>query len=189
MIVLINKWGTESPKPNHLIYSLNKLFSIRESLVQRGVELKFKAKGDVEFENLLETWTEIKLYYSRGYKLKYEFPENFVNMIETNIDINGDVYIPKMLITEEDFRLEGYDMKNCMGKQFTNGNLYIYVSLRFKRKKINLQYRKGNLLQRYGRANTVVMEIFNPAIEVLTNRFKSCPYVDYKKVKYNFLIT
>lgn len=188
MVILVNRWSKESPRHNHMVYNLNKLFSIRETLEQRGIELKFKAKEESEFENLSEMWMGIKLYFRRGYELRYGFPEDFVNMIESNIDINGEIYKPKILLTEEDFRLEGYDMKNCMSKQFNNGNLYIYVSLKHKRKRINLQYRKGNLLQRYGKANTPVIEIFNPAIEVLTNRFKSHSNIDYKKEKYNFII-
>jgi hypothetical protein len=74
-----------------------------------------------------------------------------------------------------------------MSKQFTNGNLYVYVALTYKRKRINLQYRKGNLVQQYGKANTPVIDIFDSAIETLTNRFKSHPNIEWKKEKYDFL--
>lgn len=188
MINLINRWEKDSLRSDSLIYNLNKLFTIREVLEQRGLELKFKAKDDNEFENLLETWIGIKMYHSRGYKLKYTYPEDFVSVIETEIDIDGEIYTPKILLTEEDFRLEGYIMKNCMSKQFTNGNLYVYVSLTHKRKRINLQYRKGNLVQQYGKANTPVTDMFNLAVETLTNRFKSHPNIEWKKEKYEFLL-
>lgn len=187
MVRLINSWEKETLRSDSLIYNLNKLFSIREFLETKDIELKFKAKDDNEFENLLESWSGIKLHLSRGYKLRYEFPEDFVNIIETEIDIDGEIYIPKILLTEEDFRMEGYNMKNCMSKQFSNGNLYVYVALTHKRKRINLQYRKGNLVQQYGKANTPVVEIFDLAVETLTNRFKSHPNIEWKKEKYDFL--
>jgi hypothetical protein len=187
MVRLINGWEKDTLRSDSLIYNLNKLFSIRELLESKGIELKFKAKDDHEFENLLESWSGIKLHLARGYKLRYEFPEDFVSIIETEIDIDGEIYTPKILLTEEDFRMEGYNMKNCMSKQFSNGNLYVYVALTHKRKRINLQYRKGNLVQQYGKANTPVVEIFNLAVETLTNRFKSHPSIEWKKEKYDFL--
>ena len=189
MVTLINKWEKESLRSDSLIYNLNKLFTIRGLLEQRGIELKFKAKDDNEFENLLETWIGIKLYFARGFKLKYEFPQSFVSMVETDIVIGDNIYTPKILLTEEDFRLEGYNMKNCMSKQFTNGNLYIYISLVHNRKRINLQYRKGNLVQQYGKANTPVIDIFNSAIEILNSRIKSHSNIDWKKEKYDFLMS
>jgi hypothetical protein len=187
MVRLINSWEKETLRSDSLIYNLNRIFSIRDTLETKGVELKFKAKNDHEFENILESWVGIKLHFTRGYKLRYEFPEDFVSIIETEIDIEGEIFKPKLLLTEEEFRVEGYNMKNCMSKQFTNGNLYVYVSLTHKRKTINLQYRRGKLIQQYGKANTPVIELFNPAVETLTNRFKSHPNIEWKKYKYDFL--
>lgn len=188
MVTLINKWETETLRSDSLIYNLNKLFSIRELLESRNVELNFRAKNDHDFENVLESWSGMKLHFARGYKLRYEFPEDFVNVIETDIDIDGEIFTPKLLLTEEDFRIEGYNMKNCMSKQFANGNLYVYVTLTHKRKRINLQYRKGNLVQQYAKANTPVKEFFHPAVEILSNRFKSHPNIEWKKDKYDFLM-
>jgi hypothetical protein len=189
MIKLINKWERDTLRSDSLIYNLNRLFTIRELLESRNIELKFRAKDDHDFENMLESWSNIKQHLARGYKLKYEFPEDFVTIIETDIDVEGETYTPKILLTEEDFRIEGHTMKNCMSKQFTNGNLYIYVALTHKRKRINLQYRKGNLIQQYGKANTQVIGTFKSAVETLTNRFKSHPSIEWKKEKYDFLIT
>jgi hypothetical protein len=189
MVSLINSWEKDTLRSDSLIYNLNKLFTIREQLETKGVELKFKTKDDHDFENLLESWSGIKSYFSRGYKLRYVFPEDFVNVIETEIDIDGQIYVPKILLTEEDYRIEGHKMKNCMSKQFSNGNLYVYVSLTHKRKTVNLQYRKGVLTQKYGKANTPVVDLFHPAIEILTNRFKSHPNIEWKKEKYDFLLS
>jgi len=97
------------------------------------------------------------------------------------------VYKPKLILSEEDFRLEGFTMKNCMSKQFSHGAIYIYVSLQHKRKKVNLQYRKGRLNQSYGKANTPVTPIFNDAIEVLTKRFERYSNIEWRKDKYDFL--
>ena len=74
-----------------------------------------------------------------------------------------------------------------MSKQFAHGAVYIFVSLHHKRKRINLQYRKGNLIQSYGKANTPVIQIFEDPTNILTERFKKYPLIEWKKEKYDFL--
>jgi hypothetical protein len=184
---VINKWETETLKSDSFVYSINRLLSIREVLKERGVDLSFKAKNDHDFENIMEQWSSIKLHFARGYKVKYVMPNDFIETIEQEININGEIYIPKLILSEEDFRLEGFTMKNCMGKQFSHGAIYIYVSLQHKRKRINLQYRKGKLNQSYGKANTPVTPIFGKAIDVLTKRFEVRPNIEWRKEKYDFL--
>ncbi len=187
MVSVINKWETETLKSDSFVYSINRLLSIREVLKERGVDLSFKAKNDHDFENIMEQWSSIKLHFARGYKVKYVMPTDFIETIEQEININGEIYIPKLILSEEDFRLEGFTMKNCMGKQFSHGAIYIYVSLQHKRKRINLQYRKGKLNQSYGKANTPVTPIFGKAIDVLTKRFEVRPNIEWRKEKYDFL--
>ena len=187
LIKVINNWEIDSIRVDSLIYTLNKLFSIRELLEKRGVNLKFKAKNDNEFENLMETWSGLKLHFARGYRVRYIMPVDFINEIEQDIVIGDNVFKPKILLTEDDFRVEGYSMKNCMSKQFPHGAIYIFVSLQHKRKKINLQYRKGNLVQSYGKANTPVVEIFEEPTHILTERFKKHPSIEWIKDKYDFL--
>jgi hypothetical protein len=187
MVSVINKWETETLKSDSFVYSINRLLSIREVLKERGVDLSFKAKNDHDFENLMEQWSSIKLHFARGYKVKYVMPTDFIETIEREININGEIYIPKLILSEEDFRLEGFTMKNCMGKQFSHGAIYIYVSLQHKRKRINLQYRKGKLNQSYGKANTPITPIFGKAIDVLTKRFEVQPNIEWRKEKYDFL--
>jgi hypothetical protein len=92
-----------------------------------------------------------------------------------------------LLLTEDEFRVEGFIMKNCMAKQFPHGALYTFVSMQHKRKKINLQYRKGNLVQSYGKANTVVTSIFEDATNILTQKFKKYSNLEWKKEKFDFL--
>lgn len=187
MVSVINNWETETLKTDSFIYSVNKLLSIRESLLERGVDLKFKAKNDHDFDNLMEQWNSIKIHFARGFKVKYMMPNEFIETIENDIVINGETYKPKLILSEEDFRLEGFTMKNCMSKQFSHGAIYIYVSLQHKRKRINLQYRKGKLNQSYGKANTPVAPIFNDAVEILTKRFEGYLNIEWKKEKYDFL--
>ena len=74
-----------------------------------------------------------------------------------------------------------------MSKQFQHGSLYIFVALQHKRKRINLQYRKGNLIQSYGKANTPVIKTFEEPTNILTARFKKYPTIEWKKEKYDFL--
>jgi hypothetical protein len=188
MVSVIQKWEKDTLKSDSLIYSLNKLFSIRELLENRGLQLKFKAKNDADFENTLEMWSGIKFHFARGYRVKYEISEDFIKMIEDDIVIDGVTYKPKMILTEEEFRIEGYTMKNCMGKQFPHGVIYLYVALQTGRKRINLQYKKGMLVQSYGKANTVVPEdVFGKATHILTDRFKTEPNIMWKKEKYDFI--
>ena len=156
-------------------------------LEQRGVNLKFKAKNDIEFDNIMETWSGLKLHFARGYKVRYLIPEDFVKEMEEDIVIDELIFKPKILLTEDDFRIEGFNMKNCMSKQFAHGVVYIFASLQHKRKRINLQYRKGNLIQSYGKANTTVLQIFEEATNILTSRFKKYPTIEWKKDKYDFI--
>jgi hypothetical protein len=187
MVSVINKWEKDSLKTDSLIYMINKLLSIRELLEARGLDLKFKAKNDYEFDNTLEMWYGFKLHFARGYKVRYILPDEFIKEIEEDITIDEMKFKPKLILTEEDFRIEGYNMKNCMSKQFPHGAVYIFVSLQHKRKKINLQYRKGSLVQSYGKANTPTPTLFEPAMNILTDRFKKYTTLEWRKEKYDFL--
>ena len=187
MVKMINKWETDTLKTDTLIYSLNKLFSIRELLDNKGVDLKFKAKNDNDFDNTMEVWSGYKLHFTRGYKVKYLIPQDVINEVERDICVGDKTFKPKILLTEDEFRLEGYTMKNCMFKQFPHGAIYIFISLQLNRKKINLQYRKGNLVQSYGKANTQVDNVFDDATIILSNRLKKYSNLDWKKEKYEFI--
>lgn len=187
MVSVINKWETETLKSDSFVYSINRLLSIREVLKEKGVDLRFKARNDHDFENMMEQWSSIKLHFARGYKVKYVMPDEFIETIEQEIGIGDEVYKPKLILSEEEFRLEGFTMKNCMSKQFSHGAIYIYVSLQHKRKRVNLQYRKGKLNQSYGKANTPVTPIFNKAIDILTKRFETYSNIEWRKEKYDFL--
>ena len=188
LVKMISNWEVDAIKTDSLIYNLNKLFSIRELLEQRGLNnLKFKAKNDLDFDNLMETWGGYKLHFARGYKVRYLLPENVLKEIEEDIIIGDSIFKPKLLLTEDDFRIEGFNMKNCMAKQFIHGSIYLFVSLQHKRRRINLQYRKGNLIQSYGKANTAVIPLFEEPIQILTMRFKKHQNIEWIKEKFDFI--
>jgi hypothetical protein len=112
---------------------------------------------------------------------------DFVSEIEKDIMVGENIFKPTILKTEEDYTLEGFIMKNCMGKQFINGLVHIYITLSHKKKRINLQYRKGVLLQNYGKANTPVEIIFNEPIQVLNKRMLGYSDTQWVREKYDFI--
>jgi hypothetical protein len=188
LIKVINNWETDSIKTDSLVYNLNKLLSIRELLEQKGMKnLKFKAKNDIDFDNLLETWAGYKLHFARGYKVRYVISEEVIKDIEEDIIVDNLTFKPKMILTEDEFRIEGYNMKNCMAKQFLHGSIYLFTALQHKRRRINLQYRKGNLVQSYGKANTAVIPLFERATQILTDRMKKYNHLEWHKEKYDFI--
>ena len=63
----------------------------------------------------------------------------------------------------------------------------VYVSLKCGRTKINLQFKKGSLVQSYGKANTPVKEKFMEAIKILTSRMEKFDELYGIKEKYDIL--
>ena len=152
-----------------------------------GFNLKFKFKSTDDLNSAFELWNSYKTHLSRGYRLRYIVNNSFKEFIEEDILINDEIYKPKLILNEEDFIFEGQVMKNCMSKQFSAGVIYLFVSLQNRNKRINLQYKKGHLIQSYGKANTDVPPIFKEAVEILTSRFKKMSNVTWKKEKYDFI--
>ena len=187
MVEVINKWEKDKINCDSFIYSINKLLCIRDHLEPLGYVLKFDAKNDREFEHISEMWNGYKTHLTRGYKLKYIIDRDFQLFIEEDIVIDNEVFKPKLLLTEEQYRMEGYIMKNCMAKQFTHGAVYLYVSLQNKRKRINLQYRKGSMVQSFGKANTTTPKTFDDAIKVLNSRFGEFPKIEWQREKYDLI--
>lgn len=189
LIKVINNWdmNLETMRIDSLIHSLKNIFTIRSIIEDKGIVLSFNPKNVNQFDNILEQWLSIKLHLTRGYKMMYTIPVDMVKEIEEDIICNQQIYKPKVLITEDDYRVEGHMMKNCMSKQFIHGALYLYISLRNNKKRINLQYRKGSLVQSYGKANTPTHEIFLEPISVLNRRLEKYIELTWKKDRYDFL--
>jgi hypothetical protein len=188
MVDVIWNWEKQNIKIDNLISTLNKLLSVRSDLEKKGIELNFKARNDNDFDTLMEMWLSHKKYLSRGYRIKYTFPQEFIQEIETPIHFDNLIFYPIILKTEEDFMMEGYKMKNCMSKQFIHASSYIYISLRQSRSVINLQYRKGIHNQSYGKANTPVKDKFLSAIEILNKKFAKYDTIFGTKEKYDIII-
>lgn len=189
MIKLINNWEKENFHVNDLISSISELLTIREFLETKNINLKFKVNNDIEFMLTFERWKNMKSHYKKGYQIRYSMPNDFVCEIEKEIIVDGLVFKPTILKTEEEYNLEGFIMKNCMGKQFIYGLMRIYISLTHKRKRINLQYnRNGNLLQSYGKANTPVDVFFNESVKILNKRMLEYSDIQWVKEKYDFIV-
>lgn len=166
------------------LYVIFDTFKIREFLEKNGFNLKIRSKTIEDLSLLLSEWTILKRRIDRGYVYKYNIPINVVKIIETPIEINNQIFYPKILLTTDDFYIEGIIMKNCMEKQFIHGSIYIYMSLSLNKKRINLQYHKGKLTTSYGKANTPVQkEIFGDAINILNERMIHYSDLKWGKIK------
>ena len=186
---VLSKWNDGNElrldNPLELVYEL---LSIRSFLEERGHELKLKIRKANDVDFLTEEWLLIKKHLSLGYKLKYNIPDEIISEIEEPIEINDKVYTPKLILSEDEFIIESIKMKNCMSKQFMHGAIYLFVSMSCKSKRINLQYRKGSLVQHYGKANTPVnKELFDDAVEILTKRMSKFSTLEWKKEKYEII--
>ena len=78
-------------------------------------------------------------------------------------------------------------MKNCMSKQFSKGVVYIYLSMKCNRTKINLEYKKGSLIMSFGKANSPVETYFNPAIGEISKKMMKYSNMVWSKEKYEYI--
>lgn len=187
MVSLINCWGSSSEVESNLVDVINELLSIREFIESKDIKLKFNPKNVEQFQQLLEEWSNLKNHFKRGYRVRYSFPEYFLYEVESDIKVKDRTFEVYILKTEEDFNIEGYVMKNCMSKEFKHGIFSIYVSLTHKKMRINLQYKNGNLIQVYGKANSAPDPIFEPAIQVLNSRMSENCKIGWTKEKFDFI--
>ena len=187
MIKLINHWEENGLMDNSLIFSINDLLSTRQYLEDKGYKLKFTAKDDDTFEQLQTEWMSLRIHNKKGYRIRYSFPTNFLQDVETDITTQDGEFKVTVLKTEDEFTLEGHIMKNCMGNQFKTGSLYVYLIMKHKNKRINLQYRKGYLNQHYGKANSTVDKVFLGAISELSKKMSRHCEVSWKKEKFDFI--
>ena len=188
IVKVLIKWMSDDERIESPFSTIQDLFTLRKYLEDKGHDLKIKLRSPDDIDYLISFWSLLKKHLTVGYKLKYNIPDEIVNDIETPIVINDKVFTPKVILSEDDFILEGALMKNCMSKQFFHGALYIYISLSLGRKRINLQYRRGSFVQAYGKANTIVnREMFGDAMDILCERLRKYPYLIWKKEKYEII--
>lgn len=187
LISLINHWESNGLMDNSVVFSLNQLLVVRDYLEDKGFNLKFTAKDDDSFEILQKEWSSIKAHVKKGYRLRYSFPEDFIQSVEDVITTKDGEFIPTIIKCEDDFVLEGHIMKNCMSNHFRTGSIYVYISMTHKNKRINLQYRRGCLTQSYGKANSTVEPYFQPAISQLNKIMSRYSDLVWKKEKFDFI--
>jgi hypothetical protein len=176
MVKLINDWEENPSFGESFIKIINEIFLTKEFLESKGLDLKFNITNVSECEILYNKWVNLKNNFKRGFTLEYLFDNDFLNYIEKDIIIDSNVFNVKILKTQEDFFTEGFIMKNCMSKQFNKGVIFIYVVMTHLKKRINVEYKNGNLISCYGKANTTPEKEFSVALDVLTS--KMCEYSD-----------
>lgn len=187
LIRIFNEWkDSEEGKFVPLISTLQTLFTTRSFIESKGIPLTFNPKNVEEFNKLIEKWNSIKVHYRRGYKLKFDFTQNFIEKIEAPIIINENIFIPKVLTTEEEFAIEGAIMNNCMGLQFKHGLSSIYISIEHGKKRVNAQYTKGVLDQHFGKANTPILNYFYEPLDIITQRFSEFSDMSWTILMYDF---
>lgn len=175
------------------IFGLNMLNEIRTILCDRdfiekkGVELKFDCKNFESFTLLSKKWESIRRHYDKGYRIRYVFPQSFIEDIESNIVINDNIFKIKILKTEEDFITEGSIMKNCLSNHYISGNNHIYLVMMCGKKRINLQYKNQQFVMKFGKANTVVEQIFNIPIDILIKKINHYTNLHWYDEKYDFI--
>ena len=194
MVKLIKRWEEEGLRLNTdltsdgtLIMSLYRLFELRNKIEKRGIELKFTATKDSELDTLFEKWESLRKYLQKGYRVRYLFPEDFVKYVEQPIKVGDVIYQPKVLSKEEEFKVEGHIMKNCMGNQFAHGIASIFISLRKGKRWVDVQYRKGKKTMCYGKANSPTPSDFKSAIDTLNKRMGNFDKVKWVKEKYDLI--
>lgn len=188
MINLINDWNNgDAVIRDNFIDVINKVLSLRDFLEKKNIDIKFNTHTSDDVELLLKKLENLKNHFKKGYKIRYKYPEHFVNEIESDINDGDNVFKVTVLKTEEDFFTEGYIMKNCMGKQFNRAVIYTYISMRHNKIRINLEYKNGILITCFGKANTQVDTVFNEAVSQLSNRMMRHSTVTWTKEKYDFL--
>lgn len=187
IIIIIQNCKKKENKLYEIVEIIYKLLDVREYLEKRGFDLKLKIKTPLDMQIITEEWLLFKKEFIKGYSSKINFPPEFINEIEKPIIINNITFTPRLLQSESDFIMEGFRMKNCMGKQFNNGKIYFYFSLTDDENNecVNLQFKKKDLVQAYSKANTPInKELFNEPIKVLSNRLTPYSDLELKIEKY-----
>ena len=187
MLKTMVNWERDGLNVDSLVHSLYTLLDLRDKLEKTGIDLKYTATNDEEFKRLEENWKGLKKYFSRGYKIRYTFPEEFLEYIEKDIQIGDVRYTPKVLSSEEDFKVEGHIMKNCMGGQFNHGSIFIFISLRKGKKWVDVRFNKGEQTMVYGKANSPIPDDFKIVVDALTKRVKKFGEISWIKEKYDII--
>jgi hypothetical protein len=170
-----------------VLNTLFDLYTLKDFLKQNGLIVKLKSNSSHQLITLKDTWDLYKKHFKLGYKLRYTIPHEMIKDLEQEIIIDNQVFKPMLILSEDQFKIEGMIMKNCMAKQFNVGALYIHMAMSLNKKRINLQYRRGLLNQNKAKANTIVPQEFEPAIEILSKKMLKYSMVSPEKEKYDII--
>lgn len=184
VVNVIKNWNKEIVRTDSPLEMLHELFHLREFLNSNGYDLKIKIKSPEEIEDQIAEWELMRKFIARGYMEKYIIAPEIVKDIETPIIIAETVFLPKILLSEDDFILEGHRMKNCMAKQFIHGSIHWYISLSSGCKRVDLQYRKASLVSGFAKANSAInYDVFRAPMNILEDRLEKYTTVTWKKEK------
>jgi hypothetical protein len=202
LVKLINNWNDSEDRENNVYYNglyliynysglisyLFRIFKLRSKIEQLGLTLKFNAKTPDEMERLETEWGIHLEYLKRGYKIRYEYPKDYINEIQKPFKIENRVFKPKVLVSQDEFIIEGITMKNCMSKQFISGLYNLYISLMIDDSiRINVSYNDGKLVNVYGKANTEISENDRVGVDYLTKKMNDLPKYHPNRVKYTII--
>ncbi len=170
-----------------ILNTIQDLFMLKEFLKKENLIVKIKANSCHHLISLKDTWELHKKHFKLGYKLKYSLPEEMIEDLEEPIKIGDKLFKPTLILTEDQFKIEGMIMKNCMAKQFSVGSLYIHASVSVGSKRVNIQYRKGHLNQFRGKANSNPSKEFTEAIDIFSKKMEKYKDVTPNKEKYDVI--
>jgi hypothetical protein len=167
---------------------LSQIYTLKSYLKCKGLDVKVRGRSYNDLISLKNMWELHKKHFKLGHKLKYFLPNEMVLDLEETIIINEKKFIPQILLSEDQFMIEGMKMNNCMYKQFNVANLYVHLTVIFNKKRVNLQYRYGLLVQSKGKANIPVPKEFKDVIEIINKKMLKYQDVTPKKIEYDFMI-
>lgn len=187
IVKVINEYTSKENVIEFIIGMIYSFMCNKDEIKKMELDINFKFNNIDTFYKVYDQINGIVRHKKRGYRIRYNIPLEFVKMVENPIVVDEHIFIPKILSTEEDFIVEGHLMKNCMSTQFTQGIIFIYISLQSELGTVDLQYKKGKLIQSRGKANTIVPEELKGAINQLTDRMMNNPDIKWTKEKFDII--
>jgi len=160
-------------------------------------EIKWKSTTYDEFNDEHIQYTERVDFYTKG-QFQRNYNDEFKSMIEKPIVVNSETYYPVVLCSSYDYNMESFFQSNCV-KTYGNRVDSIIISLRKDNEHIGeratIQFllnkkQSGEVyaerLQTLGRFNKNLTPDWDPAVQMLEQKFKSYINKDNYKI-YNLI--
>lgn len=187
MVKVINEFTQKDNTGKNVVQLIYNFLSNKDEISKMNLNVNFKYNNIESFYKTSDEINGILRHKKRGYRIRYALPQEFIEMVENPIIFDNFTFTPKVLLTEEDFIIEGHQMKNCMSTQFSHGIVFIYISLKSDFGTVNLQYKNGKLTQGRAKANSDISEVHKEAINILTDRMMDNPDIKWVKEKFDFI--